>query len=478
MRSVRLHPAVVVAVLLVLAGCMGGVTIPGITAAVTAPPTTSTQTTTASQPTTPNDTLEVHFINVGQSISTLLIGPTGETMLIDTGHYQDDGEDVLSYLKRKNITRIDYLVVSHNDADHIGGNAQIINYYETKANGIGAIYDPGIAASTQTYSAYLDAVEKHDVPLYVTRAGDTIPFEGVNVSVLGPPKPYLEDRTRNENNIVLKIGFGQTSFLLTGDAEAAQEQCLVETYDDRLNVTILKAGHHGSKTSTSAALLSATTPKAVVVSSAYDSQYGHPHEEVLQRLAERKIPTYWTATHGNIALVSDGKQVTIKTQQAAPTAPRNLRDGAAIDPRATGTLEVQETISGEKHPTQTPSTTVATDGGTDGATSNLEIAEIHGDASGDESQNLNDEYIVLKNTGETTLDLGSWTVTDAAGHEYTFPKDFQLEAGATVTLHTGSGTDTESDLHWGSGSAVWNNGGDTIIVRNDQGNRILVEEYS
>jgi competence protein ComEC len=134
----------------------------------------ATATTTA----TAEGTLEVHFINVGQSVSTLVVGPTGETMLIDTGHYNDDGEYVLSYLQAHDIDRIDYMVVSHNDADHIDGNAAIIEYYETQADGIGATYDPGIAASTQTYESYLDAGEEHAVTLYETREGDTIPFEG------------------------------------------------------------------------------------------------------------------------------------------------------------------------------------------------------------------------------------------------------------------------------------------------------------
>ena len=397
-------------------------------------------------------------------------------MLIDTGHYQDDGKHVLSYLKAHNVSHIDYLVVSHNDADHIGGNAAIIEYYETEAEGIGAIYDPGIAASTQTYEAYLDAVEKYDITLYETRAGDTIPFEGVDVTVMGPPEPYLENGARNENSIVLKFEYGQTSFLFTGDAEDDQEQHLVEQYGDQLNVTILKAGHHGSKGSTGAALLDATTPKAVVISSAYDSQYGHPHEELLQRLAERTVPTYWTATHGDIVLVSDGEQVTVKTQQAAPTAPHKIREGEPITPGTTDALEVRTTISGAGSNPQT--TTVATDGGTTTDGSTLGIANVHADANGDDRQNLNDEYAVFENTGETALNLGGWTVTDAAGHTYTFPEGFTLNAGTTVTLHTGSGTDTESDLYWGSGTPVWNNGGDTIIVRNADGKRVLIEEYS
>ena len=139
---------------------------------------TATQTSTTTSPGTPNGTFEIHFINVGQSTSILVIGPTGETMLIDTGHYRDNREDILQHLKRHDVTRIDYLVVSHNDADHISGNARIIEYFETQPQGVGTIYDPGIGASTQTYEAYLDAVEKYNVALYSTRAGDTIPLSG------------------------------------------------------------------------------------------------------------------------------------------------------------------------------------------------------------------------------------------------------------------------------------------------------------
>ncbi|OYR82955.1 competence protein, partial [Halorubrum sp. E3] len=139
----------------VLAGCAG---VP-----LGEPVSTDTAPDSGSDVATANGSLEVHFINVGQSVSTLVIEPDGETMLVDTGHYNDDGEYVLEYLRQRNVTRIDHLVTSHNDADHIGGNAAIIDYYETEADGIGAVYDPGIAANTVTYEEYLDAVEAHNV---------------------------------------------------------------------------------------------------------------------------------------------------------------------------------------------------------------------------------------------------------------------------------------------------------------------------
>lgn len=476
--------------LVVLAGCSGGVD-----QGTPAPETTAGGPATATLE-APSGTLEVHFINVGQSVSTLVVGPGGETMLVDTGHFRNDGEHVLTYLQRHDVDRIDYLVVSHNDADHIGGNARIVEYFETEADGIGAVYDPGIAASTQTYERYLDAVEAHDVTLYETRAGDEIPFEGVDVTVMGPPEPYLESEARNENSIVLKLRFGATSFLLTGDAEDDQEAHLVDAYGDRLNVTVLKAGHHGSASSTGERLLDAAAPRAVVVSSGWDNQYGHPSPETLDRLAARDVPTYWTATHGDVVFTSDGERVVVATQQSAPTSPSRLREGDQIDPGSTAPVERRAVIEGSGDltastattatgtatgtttatgtATSTPTATV-TDGGTDPTA--LAVAEIHADAEGTESENLNDEYVVFENTGDAALELGGWTVADEAGKTYTFPEGFRLDAGATVTLHTGSGTDTGSDLYWGRQSAVWNNDGDTVVVTTDTGEEVLRVSY-
>ena len=443
-------------VLVVIGGCVGGVT-PGEESA------TGTE---------PAGQLEVHFINVGQSVATLLVGPTGETMLIDTGHYDDDGKYVLSYLKRHDIERIDHLVTSHNDADHIGGHAAVIDYYETEADGIGAVYDPGIAASTQTYESYLDAVERHDVSLIETRAGDGIPFEGVTVDVFGPPEPYLANEERNENSVVLRVAFGQTSFLFTGDAEDDQEAALIDRYGDRLHSTVLKAGHHGSSSSTSGPLLDAVDPSAVVVSSDYDSRYGHPTEAVLGRLADREIPTYWTATAGHVVFTSDGSSLTVATQAAAPTDPSRLREGEPVAPGTSRSVERRAVIQGDAP----AAPTAVTDGGTEPPGS-LAVVEINADAEGDDRSNLNGEYITFENTGSEPLEVGGWEVTDAAGASYTIPAGVTLDPGERVTLYTGAGTDTDDALYWGAASPVWNNAGDTITVRNASGGVVLQETY-
>lgn len=108
----------------------------------------------------------------------------------------------------------------------------------------------------------------------------------------------------------------------------------------------------------------------------------------------------------------------------------------------------------------------------------LSVATVHEDAAGNDNTNLNDEYIVFENTGDQPLELSNWSISDEAGHTYTFPSGFTLAPGSQVTLHTGSGTDSSSDRYWGSGSAIWNNAGDTIIVADDSGTVVLQEEYS
>lgn len=473
------------------------------TDATETPPTADTTTTTAAtqsnSSSSPEGTLDIHYINVGQGDATLIVGPTNETMLIDTGDYRDDGETVLDYLRQHNINRIDYLITTHADADHIGGHEAVIDYYETQANGIGAVYDPGLASSSQTYDEYLDAVEEHDVPLYETRAGDPIPFEGVKTEVLAPPEPYLDSEQRNENSIVLRLTLGQTSFMLPGDVEEDGESYLVDQYGGSLRSAVLKSAHHGSAGSNTGPFLDAVQPQVAVISSAYDSQYGHPSEEALQRLADRDIDAYWTATHGNIVMTSDGETISIATQQTATTDPDSLRDAQPVEPGSDSPVEQRATITidAETTSTPTPSTTstatqtatetestpaptptVTDDGAPTGTpASSLAVAEVHADAEGDESDNLNDEYIMFENSGSESLDLSGWTVADAAGREYTIPSDTVLSAGETITLHTGEGTDTETDLYWGSGSPVWNNDGDTIIVTNNQGERVIEEDY-
>ncbi|MEF8937516.1 MAG: ComEC/Rec2 family competence protein [Halovenus sp.] len=275
---------------------------------------------------TPDGEFQIHHIDVGQADATLLIAPSDETMLIDSGDWRDDGETVLDYLDERDIDRIDHLVSTHAHADHIGGHARLIETYETERDGVGAVYDSGVAHTSQTYENYLDAVEEHDVDLFEVRGGDTLPLnETVTATVLNPAEEE-SGSDLHENSVALAIEFGEFEYLTTGDAEQEIESRLIEEWDSELDADVYQAGHHGSSTSSTPPFLDEVTPEMAVISSAVDSQYGHPHDEVLQRFADRDVETYWTGVHGDIVVTTDGNNVSVETEHSATTDPAELLD--------------------------------------------------------------------------------------------------------------------------------------------------------
>ncbi len=295
-------------------------------------------------------TLEIHAIDVGQADATLLVGPE-ETMLIDSGDWRDDGDRVIDYLDEQGVDRIDYLVSTHAHADHIGGHAAVIEHYETERDGVGQVWDPGVAHTSQTYENYLDAVDEHGVDLIEAQAGDEIALAD-GATVLNPPADRESDDL-HDNSLALRVSHGESSFLATGDAEEGAEQRMVEEYGDELASDVYHAGHHGSSTSSTPAFLDRVDPELALISSAYDSQYGHPHDEVLESFAERGIETYWTAVHGSVVLESDGEEFTIESGTDATTDPAGIEDeppaedGAveSVRPMATGMTSAASAVS-------------------------------------------------------------------------------------------------------------------------------------
>ncbi|WP_226006900.1 ComEC/Rec2 family competence protein [Natrinema salinisoli] len=298
--------------------------------------------------------LEIHHIDAGQADSTLVVTPAGETILIDTGEYRDDGETVIDYLKAHDIDRIDHLVATHGHADHIGGHPEIIEYLEEEGDGVGAAYDSGVSHTTATYDNYLDAIEEYDVRLFEVAAGDTLPLEDddLEATVLNPPADDNGDDV-DANGVVLTLEFGEFSYLTTGDIESGTEQRLADEYGDDLAADAYQAGHHGSSTSSSEPFLEQVDPDAAIVSSALDSRYGHPHDEVLEAFADRGIETYWTGVHGDVVLTTDGTEWSVETERDGPTDPAELLErkqeaqSALVGPPTDGTRPL---IDGDRPP--------------------------------------------------------------------------------------------------------------------------------
>ncbi|WP_425494348.1 MBL fold metallo-hydrolase [Natronoglomus mannanivorans] len=263
--------------------------------------------------------LEIHHIDVGQADSTLLVTPSDETILIDTGDWPQDGSDVIAYLEARDIERIDHLVATHSHADHIGGHAAVIEHFETNGDGIGAAYDSGVPASSATYENYLDAVEEYNVELLLVESGDELPIAGdVSAQVLNPPADASRDQIRN-NDVALAIEFGEFRYVTTGDAESGAEARMLEEWESDLEADVYQVGHHGSSTSSDEAFMDAVDPEIAIISSAYDSQYGHPSDDVLERFADRGIDTFWTAVHGAVVVQTDGNSFEVETSESFST---------------------------------------------------------------------------------------------------------------------------------------------------------------
>lgn len=323
----RAVAVVAVAALLVMAGCVGG-SLTGPDETPQEPPVAVEDSDTPTEngsATGPGGELEIHHIDVGQADSTLIVTPANETILIDTGHWQNDGDRVISYLESQDITRIDHLVATHAHSDHIGGHAAVLDHFETHRNGVGNVYDSGVPHTTQTYEDYLDAVERHEKRIHVVEEGDTLPVNdtSVAVTVLNPAANRSETDIQ-EDSITLLVDYGEFRYLLTGDLEAAGERRIVDAHGDRLDADVYHAGHHGSSTSSTDALLSTADPQIAVISSAYDSPYGHPHDETLHAFDTHGITTYWTGVHGDVVVSTDGEAITVEPTADAPTDPNKL----------------------------------------------------------------------------------------------------------------------------------------------------------
>lgn len=282
-------------------------------------------------------TLTVTWLDVGQG-DAAVIQCGGQSMLIDGGK-PEKSSYIYAWLQQHSLSYLDVIVATHVDADHIGGLSGALNYAS-----VGTAYCPETTGTTETFQSFVKYLAQRGKQITVPTAGETYALGGAQVQILGPLH-CAEDS--NDNSIVLKVSFGATSFLFTGDAERAEEQDLLNA-GVNLQSTVLKVGHHGSDTSTSYPFLRAVAPQYAVISVGAGNSYGHPTEAVLSRLRDAGVTTFRTDLQGEITAVSDGQTINFSTaKNAAAETLANAGAGQNADQTGGGNSATQTAGSGQ-----------------------------------------------------------------------------------------------------------------------------------
>ena len=254
-----------------------------------------------------NSNFAVYFLDVGQSDCTI-VQCDNEILMIDVGT-KNQVYNIRKSLYTLDINSIDYMVVTHQHDDHMSGAAEIIEHYDV-ANIMMPKLSSMNAVNSLTYKDLINKIGEYDVNPIAIEAGYTFKVGSALVEVLSPIK---QDKELNNMSTVLKITYGDTSFLFQGDSEQKVENQLINLEYD-VSADVLKVGHHGSNTSTSEMYLNEVNPDFAIISCGPDNNYGHPTHGIIDKLENREVETYITSLQGNITAISDGKTVSIITE--------------------------------------------------------------------------------------------------------------------------------------------------------------------
>ena len=276
----------------------------------------------------PANILSITVLDVGQGDAIVVHTPRGHTLIIDAGRSlgsDDEGRRVvLPYLRSQGIRRVDALLLTHPDDDHVGGATSILDRIS-----VGWLIVSPVRSTAWHYVRALRTARRRHIPIVHVVRGEVIRFpDGVTAQVLNPPEDAPRHREYRDNSlsIVLRVQFGRTAALLTGDADLPAERDMIAA-GMPLRAEVLKLGHHGSKSSSSDEFLDAVRPRIAIVSAGLHNAFGHPHPTVLARLRARRISVYRTDYQGAVRVVSDGNGWQVRTATALP----------ALAPAALGT---------------------------------------------------------------------------------------------------------------------------------------------
>lgn len=263
--------------------------------------------------------LEIHYIDVGQGDCSL-IKWEGAAVLIDCGE-RDYAETVLKYLEKQNVEKLDIIIATHPHSDHIGAMGEVISGIDAER-----VIAPKVSAdmtpTTKTYERFLTALKDKALKLTAAKPGTAYELTGRTAASAEkqPPKleilaPVADYDDLNDYSVVVRLTYGNTAYLFTGDAETKAEKDILNSGAD-VSADVLKAGHHGSSTSTSEKFLEAVSPEICVIQCGEGNSYGHPHAEILERLESRGVKYYRNDSDGTVTVYSDGEEIFVATEKS------------------------------------------------------------------------------------------------------------------------------------------------------------------
>lgn len=259
--------------------------------------------------------LEIHFIDVGQGDCSLIMW-NGTAMLIDSGE-KEEAKTVLDYLKKQKVSRLDYIVVTHPHSDHMGSMSEIISSVS-----VGRVIAPRVSdemtPTSKTYESFLQSLRDKALKLTAARPGTVYTFENSGEDGKKPPEfeilaPLDDYSDLNNYSVVLKLTYGSTAYLFTGDAEKKAEKDILKSGAD-VDADVLKVGHHGSSSSTGENFLEEVSPEICIIQCGAGNTYGHPHKDTVEAIEEAGAEWYSTDRDGTIVVYSDGERIYLQTE--------------------------------------------------------------------------------------------------------------------------------------------------------------------